>query len=208
MIIIITRVRKYVVLHANWLLKFTKIRSQNPPRSTPKSTQNPLKIGPGGGQEAPGGPKCASRAPGERKRVPRSAPRALQERPGAPQESPEAPEERPKSAPEQPKIGPRRVREAIQERKCDFLKIALSSTREHDFQGSGRPKMRPRSSQIASRRLSRATLSEKSRSREPVERQVDRLGAPSSLGRPVGWAKWRALVRPCDSDRRPIRIGI
>ena len=175
----------YVVSYANSLLVFTEFGRQKP-RSIPKSTQNPLKIDPRVSRMPLEVPSAPQERQESTKEAPWSAPRALQERPGAPPERPEEPQEPPKSGPERPKVSPRWLREPIQERSQDFAEIAFSSTRERDSEGSRRPRERPRSSQIASRSLSRVTLGEKSRSTKPVERKVERLGAARSLGEPVG----------------------
>ena len=167
----------YVVSYANSFLKFTKFGHQTHPDRPPSRAQNPLKIGPGWVQRPPVIPSAPQERQKSTKEVPQNAPRALQERPGPPQERPEEAQEPPKSGPERAKVSPRWLREPIQERSQDFAKFAFSYTRERDSEGSRRPRERPRSSQIASRSLSRATLGAQVCSRSPVESPVERLGA-------------------------------
>ena len=168
-----------------------RVQSPDRPKSRPKLIKNPPKIGPGRGREPLGGPKCAPRAPGRLLRAlprrPRSAPRL----PKAALEGQEGRSRGPKGAPRRPRWSPSRLQVASESEKADFLKIITFPTENLDVSRLGRPKMTSRSYQIASRSLSRAALGEKNRSRRPVERQNERLGAPRSVEEPVGGPNWR-----------------
>ena len=153
--------------------------TQIDPQVDPKSSQNRSREGSG----ATGWPQVR---PKSARKPPKSAPEAPRERPGSfprlPKGASEGQEGRPrgpKGAPRRPRGSPSRLQVASESEKADFLKIIVFPKENLCFSRFGRPKMRPRSSQIASRSLSRATLGEKSRSRRPVERPVERVGRPT-----------------------------
>ena len=169
--------------------------TQIDPQVDQKSSQNRSREGSG----ATGWPQVR---PKSARKPPKSAPEAPRELPGSaprlPKGASEGQEGRPrgpKGAPRRPRWSPSRLQVASESEKVDFLKIIVFPKEHLCFSRVGRPKMRPRSSQIASRSLSRATLGEKSRSRRPVERPVERLGAPRLLEGPVG--------RPVGQPGRP-----